>query len=170
MGTVVGSTLMRARNNKGLEREDLARAICTVSEHPEKATALTQALRRVEHAPGESRLPDNVAGMLEVMLDLERGDLAHPYRWAYRLTGVAGSGDRLLWLQGTLLLFSDAVGAHEARQWVTGPGGRTARPIELAHPYEVFHGEIEREIGGDWSRVAVDPPRERFVELVLAVA
>jgi hypothetical protein len=106
-----------------------------------------------------------IADAIEDELELEPGDLSHPYRWGYRLTCLVGAEDRLAWLGGRLPIFSDAKNAYEARGWVTYGEGRVIRELELAHPHEVFNGELERVLGGDWTRAVLDPPYVVFTEL-----
>jgi hypothetical protein len=166
MRQIVGSTLMRARYLQSqMSQRNLARGVATQLGRPSAASALQKAISRAELAPNPSSLPGEVVSALELELELEPGDLGYPYRWAYRLTGLRGSEDRLAWLSGCLPVFSAAVNAYEARGWVTFGDGRVIRELEFAHPYEIFHAELHRALDGDWSRAILDPPYPDFMRL-----
>ena len=166
MRRILGSTLTRARYlQSDVSQRNLARRVATQLGRPSAASALQKAISRVELAPNPSSLPGEVVSAVELELELDPGDLGHPYRWAYRLTGIRGSEDRLAWLTGRLPIFSAAVNAYEARGWVTFGEGRVIRELELAHPYEIFHAELHRALGGDWSLAVLDPPYPDFMRL-----
>jgi hypothetical protein len=160
-----GHTLFRARAaNRRISQRELARGVARRLGVPSRYRALQMAISRIEHKD-EAVIAAEIVDALEAELELELGDLSHPYRWAYRLTCLAGAEDRLAWLGGCLPVFSDAKNAYEARGWVTFGEGRVIRELELAHPHEVFNGELERVLGGDWTCVVLDPPYPLFMKL-----
>jgi hypothetical protein len=166
MRQIIGSTLVRSRELQNeVSQRELARRVAKCLDRPARATALQKGISRIELASEPSRLPGDLVDALEVELGLELGDLSHPYRWVFRITASHGRDDRLAWLGGRLPVFSAAAKAYEARGWVTLGEGRVIRELEPAHPYEIFHGELARALGGEWTRSALDPPYSDFMEL-----
>jgi hypothetical protein len=166
MRQIYGQTLMRARHLRGdMSQRELAKRGAAGLGRPSAAGAIQKAISRVERTLEPGVLPADLVAVLELELELEFGDLGHPYRWAYKRSAGRGGEDRLAWLGGRLPVFSAAHKAYEARGWVTFDEGRVIRELETAHPYEVLHGELERALGGDWSRMACDPTYQEFMRL-----
>ena len=149
---------MRARLLRDeISQRELAARVARSLGRASAAGALQKALSRVELAPEPATLAADVVDALERELELVRGDLSWPYRWAYRLTCRSFAPDSLAWLGGRVPIFSSAALAYEARGWVTFGAGYVIPELEFAHPYEAFHAELEREVGGDWARAVLDP-------------
>lgn len=166
MRQIYGATLSRARLLRDdISQRELARRAATELQRPSAAAAFQKAISRIELKQEPCGLPGDLVGALELELGLELGDLSHPYWWVYSLTCAAGSDDRPAWLGGRLPVFLSACEAHEARGWVTFGEGRVIRELELAHPHEIFYGELNRTVGGNWSLAAIDPAYQEFMQL-----